>query len=230
MTNKCIADEVIREIQRGTLISLITECAEGLGYSIQRTYETAEEQPISGRFMMGNPSQALLDHNRHLQTRLVLFATDKKELESTGTGTMVGLGTVIAIPIPPNMRVQVWCESDWQGIGFDPGFTPCEVGAAIMRFLLRMVEGVERADAWRAPWEKQEAATDVQNDKGTRKRGPNEATLGKMERVRAIRQKSKSKGRVTINFTNACQQADIWPETVRANDPELVRNWSNYDY
>jgi hypothetical protein len=55
------------------------------------------------------------------------------------------------------MRVQIWCESDWQGIGFDPVYAPCEVGAAIMRFLLRMVEGVERADAWRAPWERQGA-------------------------------------------------------------------------
>lgn len=167
MTDKCIADEVIREIQRGTLFSLVTECAEGLGYSIQRAYETAEERPMSNRFMIGNPSQALLDRERHLRTRLALFAINKNELESTGTGTMVQLGTVLATPIPPNMRVQVWCESDWQGIGFDPGFTPCEVGAAIMRFLLRMVEGVERADAWRAPWERQEAAEAIDGKSGT---------------------------------------------------------------
>ena len=60
MSNKCIADEVIREIQRGTLIDLVTECAESFGYSAQRAYETAQEQPISGRFLMVNPSQACL--------------------------------------------------------------------------------------------------------------------------------------------------------------------------
>ena len=161
MTNKCIADESITEIRRGTLISLVTECAEGLGYSVQRIYETAEERPISVRFMLRNPSQADIDHNRHLRTHLNLFATNKREMESTGLGTMVGLGAIVVTPIPPNMRVQIWCESDWQGIGFDPGFSPCEVGAAIMRFLLRMVEGVERAEAWRAPWERQEVSVNA---------------------------------------------------------------------
>ena len=166
MRTKCIAAEVIRAIQRGTLIDLVTECAESFGYSAQRAYETAQEQPISGRFLMVNPSQAVLNHHRHLRTRLALFATDKSELELTGTGTMVQLGAVLVIPIPPNMRVQVWCESDWQGIGCDTIYAPCEVGAAIMRFLLRMVEGVERADAGRAPWEESnnDAATKRRNE------------------------------------------------------------------
>lgn len=134
MRDTCIADEVIRLIPRENLFSLVSYCADGLHYSASPVF--------------------LSDLN--LPAKIAVFVARSEFVENNvrvEVRELAQVVTVIATPIPPNMRVQIWCLVDWirfaKLYGFGPSFTPCEVGADIMRYLLRMVEGNERADAWR---------------------------------------------------------------------------------
>lgn len=130
---RLVADELITGITRDNVFSLVSQCVEGMGYTASRIFPN----DVNGT------------------SKIALFS--KRALEDFNQGTLAPqLGTVITTPRPRDKgeRVTIYCMTDWQATGFDPGFSPCEVGAAIMRYLLRMVEGVERAEAWRAPWEK----------------------------------------------------------------------------
>lgn len=131
MRERCIAEEVIRQLPRENLLSLVSYCAEGLSYLA---------------------SPIFFSDDLNVPAKIGVFAV-RKEYPENGVHVRVmeQTVTVIATPLPPVMRVQVWCRVDWpelQAQGFGPSFTPCEVGADIMRYLLRMVEGNERADAW----------------------------------------------------------------------------------
>lgn len=133
MRDRCIADEVITQLPRENLLSLVSHCAEGLHYVASPVF--------------------LPDKN--LPAQIAVFAVRTEfvgEEVKSKVREMQQVVTVVATPIPPNMRVQVWCRSDFfateWGRRFEPAFTPCEVGADIMRYLLRMVEGIERADMW----------------------------------------------------------------------------------
>jgi len=133
MRDRCIADEVIRQIPRENLLSLVDHCATGLRYLASPIF--------------------LPDLN--LPAQIAVFAVHSVSVESDLDMKVLEqeqVVTVIATPLPPNMRIQVWCRTDWPEIahrlGWEPSFTPCEVGADIMRYLLRMIEGNERANAW----------------------------------------------------------------------------------
>lgn len=133
MRNRCIADEVIRQIPRENLLSLVDYCATGLHYLASPIF--------------------LPDLN--LPAKIAVFAVRSVSVESDLNIQVLEqeqVVTVVATPLPPNMRVQIWCRVDWieiaHKLGWEPGFTPCMVAADIMRYLLRMIEGNERADAW----------------------------------------------------------------------------------
>lgn len=125
MGSRCIADEVVKGIPLDNLFSLVNNGAGGLGY-------------FAHLIPAANPQ---------LPAKIALFEMRKIEDDLVN---LPQVGTVVLIPLPPNVRVQIWCDTERQSVGF----SPYEVGAAIMRYLLRMIEGIERADAWRSPWEK----------------------------------------------------------------------------
>ena len=63
-----------------------------------------------------------------------------------------------------------------------------------------------------------------------RERGPNVDTEPKLNHLRQIRREHVVDGRVTIAKTEATKQADIWPKTVKRNDPELWERWDDAEY
>ncbi len=136
MTDKCIAEEELRGVTRDNVLALVSDCVEGMGYTTGRLFpdgsDGVSEIALFSRLMMES------------------VAKDGTLAPALGVVTITTLGAL------PGVRVTIHCMVDWQTTGYHPGFTPCEVGAAIIRFLLRMVEGVECANAWRAPWELQE--------------------------------------------------------------------------
>lgn len=123
MDRRLIADELIRAIPIENLYSLIENGAAGLGKS---TFKLPSD-------------------NAHLPVHISLF--DRVEAED-GADTFAETGMIVVTPLPPNMRIQVYCDVGRRG----NGFPPCQVAAEITRYLLRMVEGVERAEAWQPPW------------------------------------------------------------------------------
>ena len=133
MRDRCIADELIRQLPRDNLLSLVSHCAEGLRY-------------VASPIFLSDPN---------LPAKIAVFAM-RTEFVGTDIRSEIReyeqVVTVMATPVPPNMRVQIWCRVDWfateWGRRFEPAFTPCEVAADIMRYLLRMVEGIDRAEAW----------------------------------------------------------------------------------
>ncbi len=133
MRDTCIADEVIRLIPRENLLSLVSYCAGGLHYQASPVF--LEDLNLPARIAV------------HIVRSVRMLDDPDAQVRE-----MAQVVTVIATPLPPNMRVQIWCRVDWfnteYGRLFEPAFTPCEVGADIMRYLLRMIEGNERADAW----------------------------------------------------------------------------------
>lgn len=137
MTNRCIANELMALVPRAYLLSLVSECAKGLGY-----YAT----PI-------------FPDDERLPAKIGIYAIDKS---ADNYGSMAEAGTVLVTPMPPNMRIQVFCQVWQSSISFDPGFTPCEVGAEVVRYLLRMLEGHVRANAWHPPWEKSDELSELQ--------------------------------------------------------------------
>ena len=65
---------------------------------------------------------------------------------------------------------------------------------------------------------------------GKRKRGPNTDTPQKLNRLVEKKRKSIRNRIVTVSFSKACDLADVSPETVKTNAPEIQKRWSDPDH
>lgn len=127
-----IANELVTGVTRENVWSLVRTCANGMGYEVS---------PVFPEDSKGT-------------SRIILF--NKKSLSEQERNTLApSLGKIVITPrdFDKSVRIRIYCVTDWPKTGLDLSFTPCEVAAAIMRYLLRAVEGEERANDWRAPWE-----------------------------------------------------------------------------
>ncbi len=130
MQRRRIANEIMREIPRENVLSLVQQCAVGLGYWAHPAFPKDVRQV----------------------SEISLFANDTRDLKEISPEGEKGLSPSLAgisiTPIPPNMRIEVWCTVDWQMAYRHLGNTPCEIAFEIIRFLLRKIEGDKRAGAW----------------------------------------------------------------------------------
>lgn len=146
MRELCIANEVVRQIPRENLLSLVSEAIDRL--------------PVGAGYYVAWPNHFPDDTNQTASIGVLTVRTGFHEIAPEVRFEVSEKEQVIwvnATPIPPNMRVQVSCNAEWLATAKARGFDlavwqfipPCEVAADIMRYLLRMIEGNERAAAWR---------------------------------------------------------------------------------
>ena len=107
-----VANRVIHGLTRRNVLSLTRECVEGLGY-----WAT----PIFLADDGGNSSIALFSKN---------LAESFTDTLSPSVGTVV----ITAQDAVPGVYVQIYCMKDWYKLTHFIGFTPCEVGVALMRW------------------------------------------------------------------------------------------------
>ncbi|MCB8944540.1 MAG: hypothetical protein H6658_12390 [Ardenticatenaceae bacterium] len=106
-------------------------------------------------------------------------------------------------------------------------FLAQEVGNELVKWGFTLVDGSKVANRKGEQTSVAAAEDEATPHKGKkRKRGPNIATVVRLEELRKKREEYRAKdGKINISRTQACQLVGIDPGTVRVNDPELWGKW-----
>lgn len=155
--DRLIADEVLVGLTREDVFTLVNQFVEVVSYSATRIFpddpKRVAQIALFSRRAMANPDIDTL--TPQLASIVVRPPTGAELTAKIAQLVAAQSGGVEVKPFTQNeyerfdsVRVQVWCRTDWKQLPFDVGFPPCHVAADIMRYLLRVVEGEGRADAW----------------------------------------------------------------------------------
>lgn len=138
MSIELIANEVMRGAPHDTFLAIVTSCAEGMGYTACDISEAFH------RYWLHNGSSIPSPGSPDSRPRIHIDLLEKVPV-GDGLIDLLKVGYIVTTPLLPyDMRVKILCND----MGEHAGFLPSDVGAEIMRHLLRAIEGDEQADAW----------------------------------------------------------------------------------